>query len=316
MKKHLSERIVGALFFITMGIVFLLNTMGYLPWSFWLVVLKLWPALIILGGLRLLFGNNWIGNVWGVFFYITILIAALVVSFTDVTLGEESRWERFMDEVVVDVGEAKESSTSILAEKYEGVEELELSVDLGLGQMEITDELSDNLLFLESDYYEAFGTPVLDVEKDDVLEIAFSQEEVDQIMNLNAKTPSYDMSLGGSKVTYALLIELGAGQISSKLNEVLVSSIHADIGAGEMSLELGDASMPEQIDISVGAGSFTLTIPEGIDYKVDYSLGIGSIDLDGKRIDGLGRDGVVGNDDPAVVINVEVGVGEFVLKTK
>lgn len=316
MKKHLSERVVGALFFITMGIVFMLNTMGYLPWSFWLVVLKLWPALIILWGLRLLFGNNWVGNVWGVFFYTTVLIAAFLVAFTDISLGEESRWETFVNNLSENVGDEQESSEEITVEEYEDAAEVELSVDLGLGQMDLTDELSDNLVFLESNYFENFGVPELDVEEKDALEITFSQESINRIVNLNAQTPSYDMTLGGSEVTYAIDIDLGAGQFTGKLNEVMVSSLYANIGAGEMKLELGEESLPEKITINVGAGSFTLTIPDDIDYQLDYSLGIGSLDIEGKDIDGLGRDGSLGNDDPVVVIILDVGVGEFTLKTK
>ncbi len=42
-------------FFICVGTILLLNTLGYLPWGVWFEVLRFWPVLLISLGVRLLF---------------------------------------------------------------------------------------------------------------------------------------------------------------------------------------------------------------------------------------------------------------------
>lgn len=56
-KKH-GDGILGGLFLVFLGIVFLLNNLGLVPSSVWDEVWKFWPVLLILLGLRLLGGRN------------------------------------------------------------------------------------------------------------------------------------------------------------------------------------------------------------------------------------------------------------------
>lgn len=43
----MSNRVVNGILVIVIGIVLLMNTTGYLPWSVWDVLLQYWPLLII-----------------------------------------------------------------------------------------------------------------------------------------------------------------------------------------------------------------------------------------------------------------------------
>jgi hypothetical protein len=46
--------ILGGVILIVIGGIFLAQTLGYLPWSLWETVVKLWPLLLIIIGLWLI----------------------------------------------------------------------------------------------------------------------------------------------------------------------------------------------------------------------------------------------------------------------
>ncbi|MCL2437737.1 MAG: DUF5668 domain-containing protein [Coriobacteriia bacterium] len=47
-------RFTEGLFFMTVGIIFLGNSLGYVAWSFWLAMLSYWPLLLVIAGLAIL----------------------------------------------------------------------------------------------------------------------------------------------------------------------------------------------------------------------------------------------------------------------
>jgi hypothetical protein len=55
MKKGLK---IGPAILITLGIIFLLNNFGVLPWDIWTNIWKFWPVILILVGIEALIGQN------------------------------------------------------------------------------------------------------------------------------------------------------------------------------------------------------------------------------------------------------------------
>jgi hypothetical protein len=61
-KKH-GDGILGGLFLVFLGAIFLLNNLGLVPSSIWNQVWKFWPVLLMLLGLRLVAGKNAISRI-------------------------------------------------------------------------------------------------------------------------------------------------------------------------------------------------------------------------------------------------------------
>jgi hypothetical protein len=61
-KKH-GDGILGGLFLVFLGIIFLLSNFGIVPTSIWNEVWKFWPVLFIVFGLRLLGGKNFVSRI-------------------------------------------------------------------------------------------------------------------------------------------------------------------------------------------------------------------------------------------------------------
>jgi hypothetical protein len=50
--------VFGGLLFLLVGITFLMNNMGIIPWSFWASLWQFWPVILIIIGFRILFGSG------------------------------------------------------------------------------------------------------------------------------------------------------------------------------------------------------------------------------------------------------------------
>lgn len=64
METKARRSIFWALLLISIGVVFLLNTLGYIPGNGWELFLKLWPLIFIIGGLDNIFQGR--GYIWAV----------------------------------------------------------------------------------------------------------------------------------------------------------------------------------------------------------------------------------------------------------
>ena len=76
---------VGGLVFLAAGIILLLNTLGVVPWSFWEEIWQFWPALFIIVGVNIFFGQNPILRF--IAFLITLGIIVFIVTFGLLQVG-------------------------------------------------------------------------------------------------------------------------------------------------------------------------------------------------------------------------------------
>ena len=53
-KQKKIGNLSGGFVLITLGIIFVLNNLGFLPWSVWETLWKLWPVFLILAGIEIL----------------------------------------------------------------------------------------------------------------------------------------------------------------------------------------------------------------------------------------------------------------------
>jgi hypothetical protein len=81
----------------------------------------------------------------------------------------------------------------------------------------------------------------------------------------------------------------GIGQRSIHVTEEANLAPAYDVGVGELNLDLSDLELtePAEVDITVGAGDVTLTLPPDVAVDVSASAGAGRVDLLGQTSDGL-----------------------------
>jgi hypothetical protein len=78
-EKARGGGILGGLFLVFIGIVFLLNNLGLVPNTVWNELWKFWPILVILIGIRVLAGRNFVSRI--LITVITLFIFTGVLAF-------------------------------------------------------------------------------------------------------------------------------------------------------------------------------------------------------------------------------------------
>lgn len=344
-----TSRVVWALFLIFLGVVFLLNTFGVVPWSVWGVLWRFWPVLVILAGIRIIFGKSrvsgvLVGLVAAGFFGFMILIS-LVVAGRDlldkVNITIPGWLDDFANEVSTGVGDEKEEEYEIKGDEYDDIEKREISLDIGAAKFSVENTNDDSYFLVESSYFDNFGEPkITEKERVDKLDIEF--KTVSQFfVGIPSKTPEYNFKIGRDALDTTLIVDLGAGdgevdlfdmnltgfdasvgagRLDSAFSYVSLDSMDLDVGAGKIVVRLEESAIPSgEVRIDVGAGKVTLIIPRGVGYRVKYDVGAGKISLPDKEYSGVGGSSRFKSDnyddaETSIDIVVDVGVGTFELE--
>jgi hypothetical protein len=66
-KKKKNGDVVGAVLMIILGMIFLANNFGFLPWSVWGTLWRFWPVFLILSGVQMFLGESgWVRSIFAV----------------------------------------------------------------------------------------------------------------------------------------------------------------------------------------------------------------------------------------------------------
>ena len=317
--------IIWAMFLLFIGVMFLLNTTGVINWNVWAVLWKFWPVFLILSGARLLLGSSKIASwVIGILAFLCFSFIAFTayVSYSNTELNFlpssfRDRIKEYNENIFVNVGEIIESEDVISSDEYEDVKEREVSLRIGASEFTVVDKDDDSYFYSESKYYENFGKPVVTSSLEEgVLDISFVPESKNVSMYGLSSSPVYDIQMGSSELLTSFDIDLGAGEGTLDLDDLLIKDINASVGAGAMNLYFTEDSLPSgTLTVEVGAGDVEIHLPSDVAFDLDYDLGVGEISSNGDSIAtfaGSGDDYQSSNYDSAektVKIVVSVGVG-------
>lgn len=68
----------GAIILVVIGVLFLLNNFGVLPWTLWFTLWRFWPIFLVLLGLRLLIDNKKNPNLYPTLALLIVLLVLLL----------------------------------------------------------------------------------------------------------------------------------------------------------------------------------------------------------------------------------------------
>lgn len=310
--------IVGALILLTLGVLFLLNNFGVLPWSIWGTLWRFWPVLLILPGFQLLFGRSAAGRI------LSGLIAFLLlggVALYAASLNHQPvrGWvERQFPSVELrspdELGAQATTSLRVPASDYPSVNERTLSADVGAAELTLRDDAANtSLLELEAQHPEGSGKPTVRDRlegKRVILDVATERGNAPFI--LGGKR-AYALLLGQPTLPTTLKLTLGAGKADVQLNVVPVQEFALDLGAGNAELSFAGNSVPTRLAVDVGAGQATIRVPRAAALRVRHDIGAGRLTVDGER---LSRNGqyVIEGSGPTVELTVDIGAGSVVIE--
>lgn len=250
--------VVGPVILISLGVIFLLNNLGWLDWGVWETVLRLWPVLLIGAGLDLLIGRR---SVWG-----SLLVALLLLAVLAGAVWIHQTRPAGPSAAAETVEQALQGATEARVEIRPGVGELNLGAldEPGLllsGQIELD---RGERLVTEAD---RTGTTLIYTLATDKSDGSFwGPWGIDHNWQVSL-TPD---------IPIELTINTGVGTSEIDLSQLTITQLVVSTGVGRTVLTL-PATGNVSANIDGGVGELIIRIPEGMGARIDASGGLAPV---------------------------------------
>ena len=255
-RRHIS--LVGPTLLVGLGVILLLNNLGYLDWSFWDII-RLWPILLIAAGLEVLLGrrSGWASAIAALLVLAMVAGGAWFLSRSDTT-GTRGQ----IRELAYPRGVA--SAATIVLEPSVGA--------LSVGT------LADSSSLVEA---------TIRLLPNEELTERFVEGERARLTLARSSGPvsSYGLSQSAvwnvaidPEVRLDLTADLGAGEATIDLAGLQADRVQVDLGVGQVKVTLPRESDAEVI-VDGGVGTVTISIPRGLGAKIRVDAGIVARDL-------------------------------------
>lgn len=251
-RRHVS--LVGPTILIGLGIILLLNNLGYLDWGFW-DVLRLWPILLIAAGLEFLVGRR---SIWA---SVAAALLLLVLLVGGVWLADSYGPRR-------GGGEPVEISYPLEGADAATIELEPAIADVTLGALDDSADLVAGTVHTrageELDRRFRDGTrPRVTLGAGDIGPRAFGGLVGSTAWELRAN-PDVDLDLR---------FDLGVGSADLDLRDLQIEDAEIDFGVGQLEARL-PAESESNIVIDGGIGTITVFVPQGLGVRAVLDTGL------------------------------------------
>ena len=327
-KKFRYRDISGGILLILLGGVFLLNTLGYLPWSVWsgffITMLRFWPILIIFLGIRIVFGSNRYLKIFSDVLWIFVLLLAFalsIVNYSGDSIIREKLLNRFPFLVTINQtlnisNNEKSGDIKVSKAETDTYKNVDLKLNVIAGEFSLTDKDISDYLTLNSRYSENGGIPsVSETKGSETLSLEFKQEYKPMVLNFNSKG-TYKMVIGEKIPVKQLSLNLTAGTSNFDLKKVKVSNSDIKMTAGDTTLSFTEESLPETINIKLVAGSLDINLPGSVGVEVRSKSVAGDIRFNKTKLTENGTSQFNIDRAKKVIIDVDQTAGDISITTK
>lgn len=302
---------------IGIGTIWLLSNAGIFTATNLAVLGRIWPLLLIIIGLDMLFGRQ--SRTMGALIGVGSVILIIALMLVGPSMGLVGNYEIQTVTYSADVGDADSARIAIRA----GVETVNINALPESGQ----------LINADLTYY---GEIIWDLESDATgLTTVTLQEEggsIDFSGGFFATlfgAPQDNAALWDIQLNRDLPLELdingGVGTLNLDLREMNVTGVTASLGVGGTEIWLPATDASYAVSIDGGVGGVTIHLPEGANVQLTADVGVGGIDVPGYLSRVSGDDGFIGgsgvwetegfaNADVQITIEYDGGVGGLTVR--
>jgi hypothetical protein len=313
-KGHRRPSLFWPLVLIGAGVMLLLSNLGYVPWSSWNVLWRLWPVLLIALGVDVLFGRR---SMAGALLSGVLMIAlfggviALIVFAQNIPMlaewSEPAEWQ--VEHIAHPLNGIKQATVDIEWTSVPGyLYALEDSNDLIEGDVAYTGELLFDV--------RGHGSRV---------DVTLDHQPFPGVWLVPFRTGSrqagrWDVGLSPD-VVFDLSLDAGSGGCDFDLSDLQIESLYLDVGSGQVDLALPpDSSF--KADIGGGSGQLTIALPRQVCARIVLDAGSGAFRpddrfrlLSGERDDdGVWETENCGSADYRIEFQIGQGSGRIVIE--
>lgn len=245
------------LFLVMIGVLWLLSRTEYVGWFTIHSLLTLWPLIIIIIGINIIFNKELIKVISWILFFAIIVSYGYVNNNDKYNLGGKN--------------------TTYTVERDQDVKHGELKVELGGLYLNI--ESSENELFEAN-----INLPNVHVKTDDKEENMIYASVTKKNYTFKRVNNNYSGVIALSNdVVWDMDLSMGAIKAEFNLKDMMVKRIDIKAGAGDFQLHLGNKYSLTGISIETGATNVDIVIPKDVGVKVDSTGALYSLNLNDKK---------------------------------
>ncbi|MBA1334472.1 MAG: hypothetical protein HPY66_2321 [Firmicutes bacterium] len=232
---------------IAIGVIWMLNNLGYSTWFLWEGLFKLWPLILVIVGISVIFrGKGYIITIAWLLFFASILGYGILGY--NVTRIETVR------------------TPHVVMDAKPGTSNGKLSITLDAGNFTFNSEDSSLLrayipdpdVSRSVDFTGNNSTAVIDIKQ--TRKVGFPRE---------GKTYNYEFGLN-KNLSWEIDVNTGAMNGVIDLSDLDVSRLDLNMGAGNIKVSFGDISRHCEADLNSGASNIHLVIPEGVGTRIKF----------------------------------------------
>ncbi len=286
-----------AVVLILVGLVMLANNLGLIAWSVRDAFRVLWPVLLVLFGLSLVFEGSGFRALGG---WLIVIVLVLILGGA---MALRAGW--VPDGRLWRASEAKTRSFEVPAAAYEP-EAVRLRISLGSSRVMLGESERPGLLFTRATYYMPEDEPRLSQRMSGGTLVLDYTEKGGRTFGIRFSHPqdTHEVQLGEFGVATDILMDLGSGDGTVELGRTRVRELRLDIGSGTLLCRATGALAEPSEAFTCEVGSGSVEVVRLGDFKprdVEVKVGSGSarVDLDGGWVSGV------------VDVRLDVGSGEL-----
>jgi hypothetical protein len=258
--EHRRISLVGPTILVGLGVILLLNNLGYLNWGFWEVA-RLWPILLIAAGLEILLGHRSLWASVGAALVVLVLIVGGVV-----LVGQgESVVGRGGEAIVLGYPRERATSASI-----------QLDPDVTRLSIDALDDASE----LATATIRLRGDEQLDeryVAGDQARLTLASRTAVPRSFVGLDRHASWQVGLNPD-VALDLSVDLGVGEAAIDLSRLIIEEARIDFGVALVEVKLPDMGNTV-LSIDGGVGTIRINVPEDLGVRIIADAGLVTRDV-------------------------------------
>ncbi|HBP63041.1 MAG TPA: hypothetical protein DD730_01925 [Desulfosporosinus sp.] len=249
------------LLLITLGVIFFLLNYDILSWGFWVHVADLWPLILILAGIGLLFSRRIPLSAILLVFLLSMVAYSMVVGdkplpgqMNNLFNGGTTETRPISVPLPPDVKKAKVNLN------LGGAKVSVVALEPGVSENQL---MTGNYQGLEQGNMSGTNKSGLSTtQSGDTLNVTLSSASFGRNTG-NMTRSDFELNLS-NKVHYDLDMSAGAINGTMDLSRLLVDNLKISTGASDFSVQFGDTGIATHGKIDSGASKLTLVIPENV----------------------------------------------------
>lgn len=290
------DKLVPGAILITIGVIFLLRSFGYIH-IHWINILHLWPIFLVIGGINLIFAHN--RSPWASVLKIGVVIAGVFILLFGNFNDRFSFWPHTYYSYHNDnddnndnndnsnddgddndnKGIVKVEGNSAFSEPYHAEARI---AKLNISGGGTSYRLSDTTNQLFQAYTKEFGGQYefSRHSEDSVYVLDFNMKKNRHFRWDKGKSNSVDFKLNSAPI-WDMDIQTGATALDFDLTKFKIRNLTLNGGAASFSIKLGEPLEATKLDVSTGVSEVKISIPKDAACKITTDSGLSSNNFDG-----------------------------------